>query len=211
MGKNATQMERDGIQTPVGDLNRLIKERNELVFANELAEIERTNKFADEIIIKSRQAHQKMPVLTPVSDELKTEPVLERTEKAVQPLYENLATLVPSIQEKTLQSENRPLSVDEKIVELSETQNTLSNNDDWRLQYEAWKAQKNRPVSEQTTQPPNALQEIGQSAMSKYEQWKADKALAEQQAQREAERQQQLEKSQTKSPPTYDNDRGFSP
>ena len=107
-------MERDGIQTPVGDLNRLIKERNELVFANELAEIERTNKFADEIIIKSRQAHQKMPVLTPVSDELKTEPVLERTEKAVQPLYENLATLVPSIQEKTLQSENRPLSVDEK-------------------------------------------------------------------------------------------------
>ena len=47
--------------------------------------------------------------------------------------------------------------------------------------------------------------------MSKYEQWKAEKALAEQQTQREAERQRQLEKSQTKPTPKYDNDIGFSP
>ena len=70
---------------------------------------------------------------------------------------------------------------------------------------------KNIPVSEQTTQPPNALQTLEQSAMSKYEQWKAEKALAEKQAQREAERQRQLERSQSKLTPKYDNDIGFSP
>ena len=74
-----------------------------------------------------------------------------------------------------------------------------------------WKAQKNAPVSEQTIQPPNALQTLEQSAMSKYEQWKAEKALVEKQAQREVERQHQLEKSQTKPTPKYDNDLGFSP
>ena len=47
--------------------------------------------------------------------------------------------------------------------------------------------------------------------MSKYEQWKAEKALAEKQAQLEAERQRQLEKSQTKPTPKYDNEIGFSP
>ena len=64
MGKNATQMERDGIQTPVGDLNRMIKERNELVFSNELSEIEKTNKLADEIIFESRKAHAKPDIVT---------------------------------------------------------------------------------------------------------------------------------------------------
>ena len=47
--------------------------------------------------------------------------------------------------------------------------------------------------------------------MSKYEQWKAEKALAEKQAQLEAERQRQLERSQVKPTPKYDNDIGFSP
>lgn len=46
--------------------------------------------------------------------------------------------------------------------------------------------------------------------MSKYEQWKAEKALVEKQAQLEAERQRQLEQSQTKPTPKYDNDIGFS-
>lgn len=87
----------------------------------------------------------------------------------------------------------------------------MSNDEDWRLQYEAWKAQKNTPVSEQTIQPTNALQTIEQSAMSKYEQWKAEKALAEQQAQREAERQRQLAQRQVKPIPKYDNEIGFSP
>lgn len=212
VGKNATQMERDGIATPVGDINRLIKERNELVFNREIADIEKNHQRADDIIIKHRQAHQKIPVLPPVTDKPKTEFMLERTQNVIQPLDENLATLVPIIQEKTSQRENRPPSVDEKIVALPQTQNTLSNSDDWRLQYEAWKAQKNSPANEQTTQPLNDLQAIGQSAMSKYEQWKADKALAEQQAQVEAERQRQLELEQRKikPSPTYDNDRGFS-
>ena len=212
MGKNATQMERDGIATPVGDINRLIKERNEQVFNHEIADIEKNHQRADDII-KRRQAHQKMSVSTPINDEPKTAPVLKRTQNVIQPLDENLATLVPIIQEKTSQRENRPPSVDKKIVESPQMQNTLSNSDDWRLQYEAWKAQKNSPANEQTTQPLNDLQAIGQSAMSKYEQWKADKALAEQQAQLEAERQRQLELEQRKikPSPTYDNDRGFSP
>lgn len=66
-------------------------------------------------------------------------------------------------------------------------------------------------MSEQTIQPTNALQTIEQSAMSKYEQWKAEKALAEQQAQREAERQRQLAQRQVKPIPKYDNEIGFSP
>ena len=66
-------------------------------------------------------------------------------------------------------------------------------------------------MSEQTIQPPNALQTLEQSAMSKYEQWKAEKALAEQQVQREAERQRQLAQRQIKPTPKYDNDIGFSP
>ena len=47
--------------------------------------------------------------------------------------------------------------------------------------------------------------------MSKYEQWKAEKALTEQQKQLEAERQRQLEQNQQKPTPKHDNDRGFSP
>jgi len=66
-------------------------------------------------------------------------------------------------------------------------------------------------VSEQTTQPPNGIQTLEQSAMSKYEQWKAEKALAEQQAQREAERQRQLAQRQIKPTPKHDNEIGFSP
>lgn len=66
-------------------------------------------------------------------------------------------------------------------------------------------------MSEQTIQPPNALQTLEQSAMSKYEQWKAEKALAEQQVQREAEQQRQLAQRQIKPTPKYDNDIGFSP
>lgn len=47
--------------------------------------------------------------------------------------------------------------------------------------------------------------------MSKYEQWKAEKALAEQQAQLEVEKQRQVEQSRPQPTPKYNNDRGFSP
>lgn len=207
MGKNATKMERNGIATPVGDLNRMIKERNELVFNRELADIAQNNQLADEIIIQSRHSHQQ----TTTVNNPKIDLPLKCTEKPIEPLQNDLATLVPKSQQKPLRRENNPPSVDEKITESPNPQKALSNDEDWRLQYEAWKAQKNTPVSEQTIQPTNALQTIEQSAMSKYEQWKAEKALAEQQAQREAERQRQLAQRQVKPIPKYDNEIGFSP
>ena len=96
MGKNATRMERDGIKTPVGDINRLIKERNELVFNRELAHIAHTNNQAEHIIIESRQSKQK------------SLPTQKRTQKAIQPLQDNLATYVPATQEKTQKREISP-------------------------------------------------------------------------------------------------------
>lgn len=227
MGKNATQMERDGIQTPVGDLNRLIKERNELVFANELAEIEKTNKFADEIIFESRKAHAKPdivtePPATPPPQEVKkqseivvSEPKIDTVKNALkEPLEaqkEKMAMVVPPQAQNHLQGENSPSVVDVKTTVADNNEKDLTNQQDWRLQYEAWKAQKNTPISEQTPQPHTTLEKLEQSAMSKYEQWKAEKALTEQQKQLEAERQRQLEQNQQKPTPKHDNDRGFSP
>lgn len=286
MGKNATQMERDGIQTPVGDLNRLIKERNELVFNRELANIERTNQLADEIIFESRKAHAqpdiaiKPPQAQPKPQEqgkpsftermaeiraknaqkspeqIQTEQraIAERTEKAWQefkqaeqnqlpatpqevkkqskvavvseskletvkkppkePLearQENSARVAPTQVQNRLESENGPTSVNVEMTTRGNNQKSSTNKQDWRVEYEAWKAQKNAPISEQTNQPPNAIQTLEQSAMSKYEQWKAEKALVEQQKQLEAERQRQLEQNQPKPTPKHDNDIGFSP
>lgn len=288
MGKNATQMERDGIQTPVGDLNRLIKERNELVFANELVKIETTNKFADEIIFKSRKAHANHDIVTeppqpqpkpqeqgkpsfaermaeiraknaqktPEQIEAEQRTVAKRTEKSWQefkqaeqnqppatptpqevkkqsevaisseqklntaknalkePLEareEILAMIVPFYVQTHLKSGNNPSIVDSEMTSIGNSEKDPNNQQDWRLQYETWKAQKNTPIREQTTQPPTTLETIEQSAMSKYEQWKAEKALAEQQKQLEAERLRQLEQSQSKPTPKHDNDRGFSP
>lgn len=57
MGKAVTQMERDGVATEIGNINRMIAERNELVFAKELEEIQKTNDLADQIIIKAREAN----------------------------------------------------------------------------------------------------------------------------------------------------------
>ncbi len=188
MGKNATQMERDGIQTPVGDLNRLIKERNELVFNRELADIKRTNQLADRIIVESR----------------KNQNAIERTETSVQPSQENLATYVPPDQEKSIQRENRPPSVDFNLSmsQIEPSQETTPQ--DLMAKYEQWKSQNK-------TKPSDLLKDIEQSAMSKYEQWKAEKAIVEQQAQLQAERQRQLEQDQAKIRPDYDNEIGFSP
>ena len=188
MGKNATQMERDGIQTPVGDLNSLIKERNELVFNRELADIKRTNQLADRIIVESR----------------KNQNAIERTETSVQPSQENLATYVPPDQEKSIQRENRPPSVDFNLSmsQIEPSQETTPQ--DLMAKYEQWKSQNK-------TKPSDLLKDIEQSAMSKYEQWKAEKAIVEQQAQLQAERQRQLEQDQAKIRPDYDNEIGFSP
>lgn len=188
MGKNATQMERDGIQTPVGDLNRLIKERNELVFNRELADIKRTNQLADRIIVESR----------------KNQNAIERTETSVQPSQENLATYVPPDQEKSIQRENRTPSVDFNLSMSQIEPSQETTRQDLMAKYEQWKSQNK-------TKPSDLLKDIEQSAMSKYEQWKAEKAIVEQQAQLQAERQRQLEQDQAKIRPDYDNEIGFSP
>ena len=147
---------------------------------------------------------------------LASEIVIQRTLKnasktPIEPHKDISARVTSPTPTKSQQRENIPSSVDVKLDVSQHPQKPSTNEQDWRSQYEAWKAQKNAPVSEQTTQPPNALQTLEQSAMSKYEQWKAEKALAEKQAQLEAERQRQLERSQVKPTPKYDNDIGFSP
>lgn len=59
MGKDATHLERDGVQTWKGDINRAITERNEIVFSRELIENKRINDRADQIIIESRRERTK--------------------------------------------------------------------------------------------------------------------------------------------------------
>ena len=183
MGWQATELERKGIRTDVGNKNRDIKAHNANLMQKKILEseivIQQTLKNASKTSVEERNG---------ISDRV-----------------------TPSTPKKSQQRENIPSSVDVKLDNPQDPQKSSTNGQDWRSQYEAWKAQKNIPVSEQTIQPPNALQTLEQSAMSKYEQWKAEKALAEKQAQLEAERQRQLEKSQTKPTPKYDNEIGFSP
>ena len=170
MGWQATELERKGIRTDVGNKNRDIKAYNANLMQQKI--------LASEIVI---QRTLKNASKTPI-----------------EPHKDISARVTSPTPIKSHQSEIRPPSVDDKSDISQHPKNSPRNEQDWRSQYEAWKAQKNIPVSEQTTQPPNALQTLEQSAMSKYEQWKAEKALAEKQTQREAERQRQLEKSQTK-------------
>lgn len=183
MGWQATELERNGIRTDVGNKNRDIKAHNANLMQKKILEseivIQQTLKNASKTLIEPRKSIS--------------------------------ARVTPPTPIKSQQSENRTPSVDVKLDNPQKSQKSPTNGQDWRSQYEAWKAQKNAPVSEQTTQPPNALQTLEQSAMSKYEQWKAEKALAEQQVQREAERQRQLAQRQIKPTPKYDNDIGFSP
>ena len=183
MGWQATELERKGIRTDVGNKNRDIKAYNANLMQQKI--------LASEIVI---QRTLKNASKTPI-----------------EPHKDISARVTSPTPIKSHQSEIRPPVVDDKSDISQHPKNSPRNEQDWRSQYEAQKAQKNIPVSEQTTQPPNAIQTLEQSAMSKYEQWKAEKALAEKQAQLEAERQRQLEKSQTKPTPKYDNDIGFSP
>lgn len=200
MGKNATQLERDGIATAVGDINRLIKERNELVFNRELADIERTNQLADDIIINSRQTHQKMPVSTPVSDELTTQPVLQRTQNAVEPSKEPSATQVAPNQETSHQEALRPPSV---CVNLPTPQNSLLDR------YALWKQQQNQAVTHpdatDVSAPPTTPTPFDnpptaaippQQPMSFHERrrlWQAEQARKKQEAEQLAEQQRLAE------------------
>ena len=183
MGWQATELERNGIRTDVGNKNRDIKAHNANLMQKKILE--------SEIVIQQTLKNASKTPIEPHKD-----------------ISARVTSPTPI---KSQKSEIRPPSVDVRIDVSQHPQKPPTDEQDWRSQYEVWKAQKNAPVSEQTIQPPNALQTLEQSAMSKYEQWKAEKALVEKQAQREVERQHQLEKSQTKPTPKYDNDLGFSP
>ena len=183
MGWQATELERKGIRTDVGNKNRDIKAYN--------ANLVQQKILASEIVIQQT--------------------LKNASKTSIEPHKDISARVTSPTPIKSQKSEIRPPSVDVRIDVSQHPQKPPTDEQDWRSQYEVWKAQKNAPVSEQTIQPPNALQTLEQSAMSKYEQWKAEKALVEKQAQREVERQHQLEKSQTKPTPKYDNDLGFSP
>ena len=183
MGWQATELERKGIRTDVGNKNRDIKAYN--------ANLVQQKILASEIVIQQT--------------------LKNASKTSIEPHKDISARVTSPTPIKSQKSEIRPPSVDVRIDVSQHPQKPPTDEQDWRSQYEVWKAQKNAPVSEQTIQPPNALQTLEQSAMSKYEQWKAEKALAEQQVQREAERQRQLAQRQIKPTPKYDNDIGLSP
>ena len=180
MGKNATQMERDGIQTPVGDINRMIKERNELVFAQELADIEHTNQLADSIIIESRKQQQ----------------ALKRTETSLKPRQDDLATTVPPTQEKSNQREHRATGVDihSSVATHVSTQEKPPN--ELMAKYERWKQQKQ--ATSQTPSSPTHNPTPTASPMSFNERrqaWKAEQARKKQEAERLAEQRRLAEQA----------------
>lgn len=167
MGKNATQMERDGIQTPVGDINRMIQERNELVFNRELAEVELTNQLADRIIIESR----------------KNQPSLKRTDNGVEMRQANLATQVPPIPKKSPQRGNKAASVDVQSAVSSNEPTQEKTNNELMAKYERWKQQKQAtpqtPSSpaDSPTPTPNPM-----SFNERRQAWQAEQARKKQQA-----------------------------
>lgn len=56
MGKDATEMERKGTITEKGNFNRLISERNELVWNKQLKDNQKINDFADQTIANRRKS-----------------------------------------------------------------------------------------------------------------------------------------------------------
>lgn len=185
MGKNATRMEREGIKTPVGDINRLIKERNELVFSRELAHIAHTNNQAEHIIIESRQSKQKSPSAQ------------KRTQNTIQPLQGNLATYVPPTQEKPPQREISPTSVDASTVN-SMSSNKLEQIDrrqtELMSRYAMWKQQRSQSdgthtqVSAEQTIEPSTPSVTPMRFNERREAWKAEQVRKKQQQEQEAQR-----------------------
>ena len=185
MGKNATRMEREGIKTPVGDINRLIKERNELVFSRELAHIAHTNNQAEHIIIESRQSKQKSPSAQ------------KRTQNTIQPLQGNLATYVPPTQEKPPQREISPTSVDASTVN-SMSSNKLEQIDrrqtELMSRYAMWKQQMSQSdgthtqVSAEQTIEPSTPSVTPMRFNERREAWKAEQVRKKQQQEQEAQR-----------------------
>ncbi|TGP40781.1 hypothetical protein EN873_46110, partial [bacterium M00.F.Ca.ET.230.01.1.1] len=120
MGWQATELERNGIRTDVGEKNRDIKAYNANLMQQKI--------LASEIVIQQTLKNAPKTSIEPhkcVSDRI-----------------------TPSTPIKSYQSEIRPPSVDVKLDNPQDPKNSPRNEQDWRSQYEAWKAQKNIPVSE---------------------------------------------------------------
>jgi hypothetical protein len=141
MGWQATELERNGIRTDVGNKNRDIKAHNANLMQKKILE--------SEIVIQQTLKNASKTPIEPHKD-----------------ISARVTSPTPI---KSQKSEIRPPSVDVRIDVSQHPQKPPTDEQDWRSQYEVWKAQKNAPVSEQTIQPPNALQTLEQSAMSKYE------------------------------------------
>ena len=128
MGKAVTQMERDGVATDIGNINRMIAERNELVFAKELEEIQKTNDLADQIIINSREANtaNKEQTATPKNEFVErlkgTNAPAEAEQKTAPPPQEQTAEQVaPMAQKPAIDTPVTPVKnkkwLDEAIAE----------------------------------------------------------------------------------------------
>lgn len=128
MGKAVTQMERDGVATEIGNINRMIAERNELVFAKELEEIQKTNDLADQIIIKAREANtaNKEQTATPKNEFVErlkgTNAPAEAEQKTAPPPQEQTAEQVaPMAQKPAIDTPVTPVKnkkwLDEAIAE----------------------------------------------------------------------------------------------
>lgn len=142
MGKNATQMERDGLQTPVGDINRLIKERNELVFSQELAIIKQTNQMADQIIFESRK-----PKVTVQDNSLSNnQPEASITQPVtVSPIDLAIKDTRPNELDKP--DEIKKVVIVDEVVQAVSPRIEERATQSFQSKYEQWKQQKNAPVA----------------------------------------------------------------
>lgn len=142
MGKNATQMERDGLQTPVGDINRLIKERNELVFSQELSTIEQTNQRADQIIFDSRK-----PKVTVQDNSLSNnQPEASITQPVtLSPIDLAIKTTRPNEADKS--DETKKVGIVDEVVQTATSSSEDRAKQSFQSKYEQWKQQKNAPVA----------------------------------------------------------------
>lgn len=184
MGKNATQMERDGLQTPVGDINRLIKERNEMVFSQELATIEQNNQLADQIIFDSLKPK------TVIQDDMP---------QGNQPEYPDTTHPVsPAVKPTSPNEPDNPIDSEtvvglDVVIQPSSPSSEDKAKQSFQSKYEQWKQQKNAPspsvngsdgqmtVASPPTSPSMSFNERRQA-------WKAEQERKKQ----EAEAQQRL-------------------
>ena len=111
MGWQATELERKGIRTDVGNKNRDIKAYNATLVQQKI--------LASEIVIQQTLKNASKTSIEPHKD-----------------ISARVTTPTPI---KSQQSEIRPPSVDVKLDNPQKSQKSPTNGQDWRSQYEAWR------------------------------------------------------------------------